>query len=122
MPATTGEALRQGQRLLRVGFFATDRTFLNDHRGLLEESVALVDKRKQPHLQRTGRKMTGDNIWLQEQNRTIDALRLIIAALEAHSDDELVCLKGSGSPRRPVPHSLTLDISGSAARRFHASR
>jgi len=110
----------KGNACYSCGYFATDATFLDEHRQLLEQSLTLVERRKELHFQRTGREMSDDNVWLREQLATIAALRLIIRTLEHEPE---AAIQGAGSPRGPgedVP--VSIDTTGNSVERFRDSR
>lgn len=103
----------KGNACYSCEFFATDHTQLDGHRQLLADTHELITRRQQQVLDRTGRRMSDDNVWLTEQAATIRSLELIIDALEQGSGDENTARRGCGVRGRdgyqpgPVPIELT---------------
>ena len=101
----------KGNACYSCDLFATDRSYVSDHQQLLEDTKALIARRKEQVLERTGREMGEDNIWLGEQMATIRSLELIIASLHAEPTKDAVRGRGvrgrSGYQGGPVPIELT---------------
>lgn len=98
----------RGNACYSCAHFATDITFLGDHRELFAATERLVEQRAAQHQARTGRPMTDDNVWLVEQHATIAALRNLITRLETLECGQAAKGAGCSPPRQgPVPIELT---------------
>lgn len=86
----------RGNACYSCSYFATDTRHLDDHRELLADTLALIQRRTQQHQQRTGHPMSEDNVWLAEQQSTVRSLQQIIASLEQHTPDQAISGAGIG--------------------------
>lgn len=105
----------KGNACYSCEFFATDRTYVEEHQQLLEDTKSLIARRKEQVRERTGREMGEDNIWLGEQLATIRSLELIIASLQSEPSQDAVRGRGvggrSGYQNSPVSIELTRRIT-----------
>ena len=86
---------------LSCGHFATDATHLEELLDQRAKTQAVIELRRTQYLQRTGRELTDDNVWIHERRREIasldaiiDRLRTDAAANEGHS------IGGAGTANR----------------------
>jgi integrase len=84
----------RGNACLTCDHFATDARHLPELEVQLAETEALIERRRAQHLQRTGRQMTDDNVWLEQRLAEGRSLHSIIAALQATQDGQAV--RGAG--------------------------
>ena len=84
----------RGNACLTCDHFATDARHLPELNAQLSETEALIEHRREQHRKRTGRQMTGDNVWLQQRLAEGRSLVSIIAALKATEDGQAV--RGAG--------------------------
>jgi hypothetical protein len=84
----------RGNACLTCDHFATDARHLPELQAQLGETEALVERRREQHLKRTGREMTDDNVWLEQRLAEGRSLVSIIAAL--HSAEEGQAVRGAG--------------------------
>jgi hypothetical protein len=99
----------KGNACYTCGLFATDQSFTDVHREMLDRTRRLVSQRQAQHQQRTGQPMTDTNVWLQERLQEIAAVERILDRLEQHPDGERSLQGGGVAARtgsrstRPVP-------------------
>ncbi len=93
----------RGNACYSCHYFTTDQRHLDDHRELLAETLHLIDSRKALHLERTGKPMSDDNVWPEQQLATVRSLQLIITRLESqHPTVGAACVAtGAGVRGRP---------------------
>ena len=96
----------KGNACYTCGMFATDRSFTDVHRDMLQRTHALVTQRQTQHQQRTGKPMADSNIWLRERLQEVAAVERILDRLQQLPDDQR-SLQGGGTAARsghkPVP-------------------
>jgi len=98
----------RGNACLTCDHFATDARHLPELETQLQETEALIERRRAQHLQRTGREMADGNVWLEQRLAEDRSLVSIIAALQAADHGQAVRGAGvSGRARQP-------DASGGA--------
>lgn len=84
----------RGNACLTCDHFATDARHLPELEVQLAETDALIERRRAQHLQRTGRQMTDDNVWLEQRLAESRSLVSIVAALQAAEEGQAV--RGAG--------------------------
>ena len=84
----------RGNACLTCDHFATDARHLPELEVQLAETEALIERRREPAPQRTGREMTDDNVWLEQRLAESRSLVSIIAALQAAEEGQAV--RGAG--------------------------
>ena len=84
----------RGNACLTCDHFATDARHLPELEVQLAETEALIERRRAQHLQRTGRQMTDDNVWLEQRLVESRSLVSIVAALQAAEEGQAV--RGAG--------------------------
>ena len=84
----------RGNACLTCDHFATDARHLPELQTQLEDTEALIERRREHHLKRTGRQMTDDNVWLEQRLAEGRSLMAIIAALQAAEEGQAV--RGAG--------------------------
>jgi integrase len=90
------QVCQRGNACLTCDKFATDRSYLPEHRQQLDLLAQLIDTRKQAFEARTGREMTDENVWLAERRKEQRALVEIIAAVtDPQTDNQAV--RGAGT-------------------------
>ena len=89
----------KGNACYTCGMFATDRSFTDVHRDMLQRTQALVAQRQTQHQQRTGKPMADSNIWLRERLQEIAAVERILDRLQQLPDDQ-ASLQGGGAAAR----------------------
>lgn len=72
----------KGNACLSCGHFATDRNHLNELTNQRAATQALLAQRRQQVLERTGRELTDENVWVAERLRELTSLQAIIDRLE----------------------------------------
>lgn len=77
----------KGNACLGCGHFATDRTHIEDLRAQREGTARLLESRRAQHLERSGRELGDENVWVAERLREIRSLDAIIAKLETDVPD-----------------------------------
>jgi len=103
----------RGNACLTCDQFATDARHLPELNAQLSETEALIERRREQHLQRTGRQMTDDNVWLQQRLAEGHSLVSIIAALQSAEDGQAV--RGAGvAGRAGQPTKTTGEREGAA--------
>lgn len=76
----------KGNACLSCGHFATDATHLEELQDQRAKTVALIDTRRAQYVQRTGRPLTDDNVWIAGRIREIASLDAIIERLQSEAD------------------------------------
>jgi len=84
----------RGNACLTCDQFATDARHLPELETQLQETEALIDRRRAQHLARTGREMADGNVWLQQRLAEGRSLVSIIAALQETDHGQAV--RGAG--------------------------
>jgi integrase len=84
----------RGNACLTCDHFATDARHLPELQAQLSGTEALVERRREQHLKRTGREMTDDNVWLEQRLAEGRSLVSIIAALQSAEEGQAV--RGAG--------------------------
>ncbi len=93
----------KGNACLSCGHFATDATHLDELRGQLAATEALIVARREQYRARAGRELSEDNIWIIERRREIASLHAIVDRLTAPSDTSQGAVAGAGTaPRLPL--------------------
>lgn len=92
----------KGNACLTCGHFATDATHLEELEDQRAKTIALVDVRRRQYLDRTGRELTDDNVWIHERRREITSLDAIIDRLNtgASPDGDGRSISGAGTANR----------------------
>lgn len=98
----------KGNACLSCGHFATDRRHIEDLREQREQTVALIEMRREQYQQRTGQELGDENIWITGRHAEISVLDSIIDRLESESENTSVSGPGVGNrtrlPITPVTH------------------
>ena len=95
----------KGNACLTCGVFVTDDSHLAVLHRQLEETTQLIERTTARFLERHGRPMPDDNVWLVEREAERDALARLIATMQASPGR---AVQGAGSPSSPVPVSIDL--------------
>ncbi len=95
----------RGNACLTCDHFATDARHLPELQAQLSETEALIERRRAQHLQRTGREMTNDNVWLEQRLAEGRSLVSIITALNAAENGQAV--RGAGVTGRATQPAET---------------
>jgi hypothetical protein len=98
------QACQRGNACLTCDKFATDRSYLSEHREQLAKLDGLIEQRKQAFEAKTGREMSDDNVWLSERLTEQRALIKIIDVLEDPALDTANggAVRGAGVGARPA--------------------
>jgi hypothetical protein len=88
----------RGNACLTCDHFATDARHLPELETQLEETEALIERRRAQHLARTGHEMTDGNVWLEQRLTEGRSLQSIIIALRETEEGRAV--RGAGVPGR----------------------
>lgn len=103
----------KGNACYTCGLFATDQSYVDVHREMLDRTRHLVEQRQVQHQQRTGRPMAETNVWLRERRQEIGAVERIIHRLSNLADGEHslqgggVAARGGTRPTWPVPVAIS---------------
>jgi integrase len=101
----------RGNACLTCDHFATDARHLPELTIQLQETEALVERRRAQHLKRTGREMTDGNVWLEQRLAEGRSLAAIIAALQAAEEGQAVRGAGvSGRAGQPPESASTGEV------------
>lgn len=90
----------KGNACLTCGHFATDATHLDELEDQRAKTIALVDVRRRQYLDRTGRELTDDNVWIHERRREITSLDAIIDRLRTDEGADGRNIGGAGTANR----------------------
>jgi len=88
----------RGNACLTCDQFATDARHLPELQVQLQDTEALIERRRAQHLQRTGRQMADGNVWLEQRLAEGRSLASIVAALRSAEEGQAV--RGAGVPGR----------------------
>jgi len=84
----------RGNACLTCDHFGTDARHLPELQVQLQETEALIERRRAEHLKRTGRQMTDGNVWLEQRLAEGRSLVAIISALRQTGEGQAV--RGAG--------------------------
>lgn len=111
----------RGNACLTCGEFATNATFTDELTEQREATKRLIETRKQQHLNRTGREMTDDNVWLQARLSELAALNLILTSINQDLENAGIVqgvgvggrasIRGAGQPRPTGAVNVTVDTT-----------
>lgn len=90
----------KGNACLPCGAFATDASYLEEHRAQLTRLEALIASRKQQYQARRGEPMPETNVWLTGRLREKASLEAIITKLEDENTTEAQAISGAGTTGR----------------------
>jgi hypothetical protein len=97
------QACNRGNACLTCDKFATDASYLPEHRQQLAKLDALIDQRKQAFQAKTGQKMSDRNVWLEQRLTERRALTRIIDVLDSDDlTDGASGVQGAGTTARPA--------------------
>ena len=101
----------KGNACLTCSVFVTDDSHTQTLARQLEETEALIQRTTTAFLQRHGRPMPADNVWLSQRRAEHEALQRLLAALDAKPDR---ACQGAGCPTTPAsgPVPITLQRRG----------
>lgn len=111
----------RGNACLTCGEFATNASYLTELQGQRDSTLQLIDTRRAQHLQRTGKDMTEDNIWLTARRSEVAALELILSNLTDGNESDTVqgagvagrtSMRAAAQPRPPVDLPLSVSRLG----------
>jgi hypothetical protein len=104
----------RGNACLTCDHFATDARHLPELEVQLDETEALIERRREQHLKRTGREMSDGNVWLEQRLAEGRSLVSIIAALQSTEEGQAV--RGAGVAGRAGQPAETDATGGSEER------
>ena len=98
----------KGNACLTCAVYVTDSTHQQALQRQLADTKALIDRARDDFLQRHGRPMPGDNVWLAQRQAEHDALARVLAAMDNTPDR---AVQGAGCPSAPPagPVPVTID-------------
>jgi hypothetical protein len=97
------QACQRGNACLTCDKFATDHSYLAEHREQLAKLNGLIEQRKQAFEAKTGREMSDENVWLSQRLTEQRALVKIIDVLEDPALDTADrAVRGAGVSARPA--------------------
>lgn len=100
----------KGNACLTCSVFVTDDTHTEALGRQLAETTALIERSRDRFVQRHGREMAEDNVWLRQRRAEQQALTTLLATLNESPPGG--ALQGGGCPSAPAgPVSLELDLS-----------
>ncbi|WP_016888812.1 tyrosine-type recombinase/integrase [Mycobacteroides abscessus] len=106
----------KGNACLSCGHFATDATHIDELKDQYSKTGALIELRRRQHLERTGRELTDDNVWIAARKRELHSLQAILDRLAA--DDNNNAIAGAGTANRiPIEPIATRGAHDSALRK-----
>lgn len=108
----------KGNACLSCGHFATDITHTDELNDQYARTTALIELRRSQHLQRTGRELTDDNVWIAARRRELHSLQAILDRLAADDAVHQEAIAGAGTASRiPIEPVATRGAHDSALRK-----
>ena len=108
----------KGNACLSCGHFATDATHTAELKDQYAKTAALIELRRTQHLQRTGRELTDDNVWIAARRRELHSLQAILDRLAADEAVHAEAIAGAGTKGRiPIEPVATRGAHDSALRK-----
>jgi integrase len=92
----------KGNACLSCGHFATDATHLDELIDQRSKTIALIEMRRDQYRQRTGRELTGENVWIHQRRREVASLDAIIQRLRTDTavSEQANSVGGAGTANR----------------------
>ncbi|GAA2410802.1 tyrosine-type recombinase/integrase [Mycolicibacterium llatzerense] len=113
----------KGNSCLSCGHFATDATHTAELKDQYAKTAALIELRRTQHLQRTGRELTDDNVWIAARRRELHSLQAILDRLAADEAVHAQAIAGAGTKGRiPIEPVATRGSHDSALRKADPHR
>ena len=110
----------KGNACLSCGHFATDATHAAELKDQYAKTTALIEVRQRQHLERTGRELTEDNVWIAARRRELHSLQAILDRLAADDAVHQDAIAGAGTAGRiPIEPIATRGAHDSALRKAH---
>jgi hypothetical protein len=108
----------KGNACLSCGHFATDATHADELKDQYAKTTALIELRARQHLERTGRELTEDNVWVAARRRELHSLQAILDRLAADEAVHREAIAGAGTAGRlPIEPVATRGAHDSALRK-----
>ncbi|MFC6352663.1 tyrosine-type recombinase/integrase [Rothia nasimurium] len=102
----------KGNACLPCGAFATDASYLEEHRAQLTRLESLIASRKQQYQARRGEPMPETNVWLTGRLREKASLEAIITKLEDENTTGAQAISGAGTTGRVALTLITNPATG----------
>jgi len=97
----------KGNACLTCAVYVTDSTHQQALQRQLADTKALIGRARDDFLQRHGRPMPGDNVWLAQRQAEHDALARVLAAMDNTPDR---AVQGAGCPSAPPAGPVPVTI------------
>lgn len=108
----------KGNACLSCGHFATDATHTEELKDQHAKTTALIELRRSQHLERTGRELTDDNVWIAARRMANYTLQSILDRLAADDAVHQEAIAGAGTAGRiPIEPVATRGAHDSALRK-----